>query len=209
MQIDKAISSRAFDASAPVVTVLLHGYGADERDLATLGEALYLPWVSPRAPLSVPNGGAAWFPIETLDRLQPQQIEEATDALWEVLDEVLDPATKILAVGFSQGGLMATQLLRTRPERIAATVVLSGFVLGDEQPADTSLAVERPNVFYGRGDLDRVIPPTAIARTLDWLEGHANATVFTYPSLDHAISATEMQDLAEFLQAAGVSAEAK
>ena len=41
----------------------------------------------------------------------------------ESLDEVLDPATRILSVGFSQGGLMATQLLRTRPERIAATVV--------------------------------------------------------------------------------------
>ena len=35
------------------------------------------------------------------------------------------------AVGFSQGGLMATQLLRTRPGRVAATVVLSGFVQAD------------------------------------------------------------------------------
>ena len=51
------------------------------------------------------------------------EVTAATEALWALLDEVLDPATRILAVGFSQGGLMATQLLRTRPERIAATVV--------------------------------------------------------------------------------------
>ena len=54
------------------------------------------------------------------------------------------------AVGFSQGGLMATQLLRTRPGRVAATVVLSGFVQAAPQPADEQLAAERPAVFWGR-----------------------------------------------------------
>lgn len=205
MRIEKAISSRAFDASASVVTVLLHGFGADERDLATVGEALYLPWISPRAPLAVQGGGAAWVPIDTPGVPEKEKAEEATEALWDLLDEVLDPATKILAVGFSQGGLMATQLLRTRPERIAATVVLSGFVLGDEQPADAALAEAKPPVFYGRGDLDRVIAPAAISRTLEWLPGHATASIVTYPGLDHAISATEMQDLADFLRDAGLS----
>jgi pimeloyl-ACP methyl ester carboxylesterase len=40
----------------------------------------------------------------------------------------------VAAVGFSQGGLMATQLLRTRPERVAAIVVLSGFVQAAPPP---------------------------------------------------------------------------
>lgn len=205
MRIEKAISSRHFNAAAPVVTVLLHGFGADERDLATVGEALYLPWLSPRGPLDVQGGGAAWVPLGTPGSPDPQQVAEATEALWDLLDEVLDPATQILVVGFSQGGLMATQLLRTRPERIAATVVLSGFVLADEQPADTQLAESLPPVFYGRGDLDRVIDAAAIARTIDWLPRHATAKVFTYQGLDHAISASEMQDLADFLTEAGVN----
>ncbi|QXT62486.1 alpha/beta hydrolase [Tessaracoccus palaemonis] len=202
MRIDQAVGSRGFDPAAPIVTVLLHGFGADERDLATIGEALYLPWISPRAPLPVQGGGAAWFNLG-----YPSDVDEvtaATEALWALLDEVLDPATRILAVGFSQGGLMATQLLRTRPERIAGTVILSGFLLDAEQPADAQLAESRPPVFYGRGELDRIIPPQAVSGLLDWLPGHADATVFAYPGLEHGTSSTEMQDLTDFLRSTGI-----
>jgi phospholipase/carboxylesterase len=82
----------------------------------------------------------------------------------------------IVPIGFSQGGLMASQLLRTRPERVAATVVLGGFVLGHPQPSDEALSLARPPVFWGRGANDRVIADSAISRTAAFLG--------TYSSLD-------------------------
>ena len=51
------------------VALLLHGWGADERDLA--GLAAYLPsgleWLSVRAPLRHPAMGYAWYHLDTED----------------------------------------------------------------------------------------------------------------------------------------------
>ena len=107
-----------------------------------------LPWAALRAPLGVAPGGYAWFPPVALGDRDPGR---ATDAAWQWIDANLTPDAKVAAVGFSQGGLMATQLLRTRPERVAATVVLSGFVQAAPQPADEQLTARRPAVFWGRG----------------------------------------------------------
>lgn len=140
--------SRDWTPGAPVALVLFHGYGADERDLAPLGPVLAptVPWVALRAPLEVAPGGYAWYPIFSPWNPDPARV---TDAAWQWIDAHLAPEAKVVGVGFSQGGLAATQLLRTRPERVAATVVLSGFVQGAPQPADERLAAERPAVFWG------------------------------------------------------------
>ena len=133
--------SAGWTPDAPVALVLFHGYGANEQDLA---------------PLGVAPGGYAWFPPIALGDRDPAR---ATGAAWQWIDAHMAPDATVAAVGFSQGGLMATQLLRTRPERVAATVVLSGFVQAAPQPADERLAARRPAVFWGRGARDPMIPP--------------------------------------------------
>ncbi|MET0714493.1 MAG: alpha/beta fold hydrolase [Mycetocola sp.] len=183
------------------VVLFLHGYGSHENDLA--GLALWLPdafpWASLRAPLALPHGGNAWFTITVPGDPDPAPLAVATDAIWDWVDEHLGSQASVIAVGFSQGGLMATQLLRTRPERVTATVVLGGFVQRTEQPGDAALSVNRPPVFWGRGASDGVITPAAIERTRHWLAAHSTLTEHVYPGLGHAIDATELDDMREFL----------
>lgn len=183
---------------APLALILLHGYGADERDLASLGPMLALatPWASLRAPLPVAGGGYAWFPVSPSGDPDPAR---ATDAVWRWVAGNLNPDAKIAVVGFSQGGLMATQLLRTHPERVAATVVLSGWVLAAPQPADGRLEAERPAVFRGRGDRDRLIAAEAVERTSRWLPTHSALTDRVYPGLAHGIADREVDDVRTFL----------
>jgi phospholipase/carboxylesterase len=109
------------------------------------------------------------------------------------------PRTRRSQPSDSQGGLIATQLLRTRPERVAATVVLSGFVQAAPQPADEQLAAERPAVFWGRGARDPMIPADAIERTRQWLTAHSTLTERVYPGLAHGISNQEIADVRAFL----------
>jgi phospholipase/carboxylesterase len=182
------------------VVLLLHGFGADEHDLPGLTPALGLdlPWASLRAPLDV-GSGAAWFAVTTPGSPDPQVVEAATDTIWEWVDANLDPGTRVVPIGFSQGGLMATQLLRTRPDRVLAPVVLAGFVLGAGQPADGILADDRPPVFWGRGAEDRVIAAPAVTRTESWLPLHASLNRRVYPGLAHGISAAEVADVRDFL----------
>lgn len=188
---------------ADVMVLLLHGYGADERDLIGLLEPLGIaaPWASLRAPLPIPAmSGAAWFPIEQLETLPLRAVESATSLIWSWVEAAIPPTTRVLPIGFSQGGLMATQLLRTRPDRVVAPVVLAGFVLDAPQPADASLLASPPAAFWGRGDSDQVIPAEAVTAAAAFLPQHTRLTERLYPGLGHAISLTELVDVAAFIR---------
>lgn len=187
---------------APEAMVLfLHGYGSNERDLLQLVPALglELPWASLRAPLDVGNGGAAWFAIATPGNPNAVPVEEATEAIWAWIDDNVNPATRVIPIGFSQGGLMASQLLRTRPQRVVAPVVLGGFVLGAAQPADSLLLEQRPALFWGRGAEDRVIAPIAITRSAEFLPAHTTLSEHVYPGLAHGINGDELSDVRDFI----------
>lgn len=188
-------------ATAPAVAVLLHGYGSNEQDLTGLVEplGLQLPWASLRAPLEMGHGGAAWFEITNPGNPDPEPIAAATDAVWAWIDEHVPAGTRIVPIGFSQGGFMASQLLRTRPERVVAPVILAGFVLSAPQPGDEALAAALPPVFWGRGTHDQVIAAPAVARASAWLPLHTKLTERTYPGLAHGINQAEIDDVRTFL----------
>lgn len=189
-------------ASTPdKVTILLHGYGSNEHDLAGLAQYLpgNSPWASLRAPIEMGYGGAAWFPLEG-DWLRPEPIEDATALVWEWIDARVPDTSAISALGFSQGGMMVTQLLRTRPERIADAVVLSGFVLNSPQPGDETLARTKPAVFWGRGTADPVIPPALVSAASAWFPNHVTLTEKIYPGMGHSVNDAELADVARYLQ---------
>lgn len=188
------------DSSAPVI-VLLHGYGSNERDLP--GLAPWLPegvrWISPRAPLPMHEDAAMWFPLGLPGDPEPAEVEIATATLWEWLDAQLPADAPIVPVGFSQGGAMAMELLRSRPERIVAPVLLAGLVAPTSHRHDAHLSRSRPPVFWGRGDMDGVIPPHAVERAAEYLAEHADATVNVYSGLGHSVDQRVMADARDFL----------
>jgi len=185
------------------VTLLLHGYGSHEHDLPPILEWLGLstPWVSPRAPIALPSGGFAWAPITIPGNPDPDDTAVATDGLWRWLDANI-PAAPIVAIGFSQGGLMVSQLLRTRPDRIAKAVMLAGFVAGTPQPADTELVSTKPTVFWSHGTDDTVIVPAAVERTSEFLHTHTTVIDKSYSGLGHSIDERVLDDLREYLASA-------
>lgn len=195
------LSHRVPEESAEPVVVLLHGFGASEQSMAGLGPVLTGSprWVAPRGPLTVNGGGAAWAPITVPGNPDPEHIAIGTERLWAFLDEAVGTTAPLVAVGFSQGGLMASQLLRTRPERIVGTAILAGFTVNAVLPADATLAVKRPHVLYCRGEADSVITPEAVARTSAWLAEHTMCDMRTYPGLGHSIDQRVIDDLNDYL----------
>lgn len=183
------------------IALLLHGYGSNMRDLPSLMDFLPgMPWVSLQAPLDAGNGGFAWAPIKDPGNPSKDDVEPATERIWAWIDANLPTAAPLVLIGFSQGGLMATQLLRTRPDRIAATVILAGFVLGGKQPGDCSLAETKPRVIYCRGLNDGVISSEAVARTESWLARCTTAIVKTYDGLGHSVDERVMEDVSDYLE---------
>jgi phospholipase/carboxylesterase len=198
--------------------LLLHGFGANEQDLFGLISPLDVPpnWdiLSIRAPLPVPQmTGAAWFPFdaktkrghisEELDALDDEAIAKSLELLLATLDEKL-PKGKIVPIGFSQGAVMAAELMRARPERVPAAVLLSGFVLPTEKSSVESdqrlTELDRP-VFFGWGEQDdSSISRAAFKLTEEWLRTHTRATIHRYPELGHEVSMEELRDVRGFLE---------
>lgn len=199
--ITKAITGGlgASDGSEPTY-LFLHGYRADERDLPGLVSFLPThPWASPRAPIDSQYGGYAWFPIETPLNPSASLVEPATQVIWDWVDGNLPDESPLIVIGFSQGGLMATQLLRTRPERILGTVILAGFIMDAPQPADASLTASKPRVIYCRGNQDQVVTREAAAKLNLWLQKHTKAVTKTYDGLGHSIDERVMADVREYV----------
>lgn len=191
------------DPARPLL-LLLHGYGSHERDLP--GLAAHLPgrfdWVSLRAPLPLPHGGFAWTPLpKRPGQLDPAVAAAAGAAILDWVDAHAGQRT-VVPLGFSQGGLMVTELLRARPGRFPAGVVLSGFADPVGRPGDTALAADPVPVFFGWGTADAVIPEERFRAAARWLAGHSALRERVYPGLPHAVSGEELADLAEFLEEA-------
>jgi phospholipase/carboxylesterase len=133
--------------------VLLHGRGADEHDLFPLLDALdperRLHGYTPRAPLSLPPGGAHWYHVPRVGYPDPETFNAGYAALTEWFDALPYPAERIALGGFSQGSVMSYALGlgegRPRPRTLLA---LSGFI---------------PTVEGWTLDTDAPFPPIAIA----------------------------------------------
>lgn len=196
-------SAEPADRAGRPLLVLLHGYGADERDL--FGLAAYLPAefvvVAVRAPLSPPwpSPGFSWYPIETLNGRDPRHVTAAASRLIEWLDASA-PGAPVGLLGFSQGAAVAIQALRLQPERFSFIVNLSGYAAPGELDGDEVLAELKPPAFWGRGTRDDVIPAPLVDHTVQWLPAHSDLSGRVYTGLTHSVSEVELDDVRTFLQ---------
>jgi phospholipase/carboxylesterase len=193
-------------AEQPLV-IVMHGRGSHENDLPGLYPFLPggLVFASLRAPLSGEPyglGGYTWFTPSTADGPPRESVDAAVSAVLAWLDRVereFGAPPAIVALGFSQGGMMSIELMRTAPSRFAAAVNLSGASASGEVAGDGGLAERRPPLFWGRDVGDPIIDGAAIARTEAFVPGHFTVTSRLYPGIEHSVSRTELADVSGFL----------
>ncbi|SFR93975.1 phospholipase/carboxylesterase [Microbacterium sp. cf046] len=211
-------SAEAADRGDRPLLVLLHGYGADERDL--FGLVPYLPSefvvAAVRAPLAppFPAPGFSWYPIGRasasrgsgaepqsggLDGSDASHVTRAASQLIDWLDVVAAGAVVGL-LGFSQGAAVALQAMRLQPRRFSFAVNLSGYATPGTVAGDAELADRRPPVFWGRGTRDDVIPTFLVEHTVTWLPEHAELSGRVYQGLTHSVSEQELADVRIFLE---------
>ncbi|MEO8262041.1 MAG: dienelactone hydrolase family protein [Pseudolysinimonas sp.] len=195
-------SAPAAERDGRPLLVVMHGRGSNEEDLFGLAPDLPAEYViaSLRAPIAE-GPGWSWWETEISGNPDAERVDSAAAAVTTWLDSLSFTPSRIGALGFSQGGAMATHLLRRDVERIAFAVNLAGFVISGEQVGDAALAVSRPPVFWGRGTHDPLFTPDIVERTESWLPGHTTPEVHEYPGLGHSISRDELDDVVGFVSA--------
>ena len=171
--------------------VLLHGRGADEHDLFPLLDALdperRLHGYTPRAPLSLPPGGAHWYHVPRVGYPDPETFAQGYAALTEWFDALPFEPGRVVLGGFSQGAVMsyALGLGRGRP-RPQALLALSGFIPtvdGWELDTDAQL----PPIAIAHGEYDQVIPVEFAREARATLEAAGADVVYRESPIEHWI----------------------
>ncbi|MFK8252712.1 alpha/beta hydrolase [Ancylobacter terrae] len=167
----------AAGGAADSLVVLLHGYGADGRDLIELG-GLWAPRL-PRTAFVAPHGpepcagnpfGRQWFGyVERNDRERWAGVQSAHATLEAFLDAELAryglADDRLALVGFSQGTMMALHTGLRRARAPAGILGYSGIhVVGPAHPGAPEERFVRPPVLLVHGSHDEVIPASALAR---------------------------------------------
>jgi thioredoxin 1 len=198
-------------SAAERVLLLLHGYGADERDLGGL-----LPYldpegrfvtVMPRGPLAAPPG-FSWFDVSG-DPVAAQI--GRVDALTE-LDDLLDaaceehgfPRSTAVVGGFSQGAGLAVTLGLRRSERAhpAGVLAMSPFVPTDvlAEDVDWEAARDMP-VLLQHGTEDPMIPVQRSRDLAAALSEHDVPLVYHEYPMAHEVALESVQQGRAWLDA--------
>ncbi len=208
--------------SAPWV-VLFHGFGADSNDLAPLAGIIPVGrpvnWLFPNGHLTVPLGGhfegRAWFPLRMaeleasigsgagvdLSKTTPPGLSKAFSHGQRMLQALGVPLDRVVLGGFSQGGMLATELALRGDAAPAGLAILSGSLVDRE--AWERLAPRRRGLkfFQSHGLYDSVLRIEP-ARDLERLLSGAGLDGALYEFRgQHEIPAEVLRELGSYLRA--------
>jgi phospholipase/carboxylesterase len=152
----------------PPLLLLLHGIGADERDLLPVADALdpRLRAVSLRAPYEVDPMGYGWYALDWSRSPPEPDLAQAERSLAELAAEVpelarrfgAEPARTFL-FGFSQGATMSLSLALGRPELTRGVILHSGRALqGIERRIAPAAELAHLDALVLHGVHDDVLP---------------------------------------------------
>lgn len=153
------------------VVLFLHGYGADGADLLGLADPLgeYMKdtvFLAPDAPDKCAGNpmGFQWFPIPWLDGSSEEDAAAGMALAAEDVDALIDKVLEdegitleqLVVFGFSQGTMMALQVVPARAAPVAGIVGFSGRLLEPDTLAERVKC--RPPVLLVHGDQDDMVP---------------------------------------------------
>jgi thioredoxin 1 len=190
--------------------LLMHGYGADERDLGGLLGYLdpegHFVTVLPRGPVAAPPG-FSWFDLTSSDPVAAVQgFADAVAAIDDLLDSSCDEhglkREQAVVGGFSQGAGIALALGLGRSERTrpAGVLAMSPFIPAELLALDLDAARDIP-VLLQHGTSDPMVP---VARTRELANTLANAgvpIVYGEFPMGHEVALESVQQAHAWLEA--------
>jgi phospholipase/carboxylesterase len=191
-------TSASVTGSSPLTFLCMHGFGANCYDLAGLAQYLKFPpgtrYLFPDGilGLDIYTGAAsaasqapqrAWFPIDfaeieqirregglrDLSKTLPAGMAEARDRLIYAMQKLeCDPAKTVIG-GFSQGAMLATEIMLTHKDYLAGLIIFSGTLVnrvGWQESAAAKYGSQSRKLPFiqSHGRMDQVLPFQAAER---------------------------------------------
>ncbi|MDP7068175.1 MAG: hypothetical protein QF637_11170 [Acidimicrobiales bacterium] len=187
--------------------VLLHGFGADENDLAPLVQHIdpdgRFTSVCFRAPIDLVPFGAAWYERDDAGVVDPETFRSSITAIDGTIDAVCEVGSfdrsETVLIGFSQGCAMtlAVSLWKELDIRPAAMACLSGML--QEIPDFEYDLTLVPNTLIQHGTLDPMVDVERGRRIRDVLIEAGHQPEYAEYPMGHEISNASLSDLRDWL----------
>lgn len=176
--------------------ILIHGRGADARDILGLASHLNVSEYALFAPEATNN---SWYPYSFL--AEPEQNEPWLSSALDLLKEIVDEAMKqgitrenIYLLGFSQGACLAVEFAARHAQKMGGIVALTGGLIGDKiyQENYTGDFNETP-IFLSTGNPDPHVPVERVKESANILEKmNAQVHLKVYEGRPHTVSQDEI-----------------
>jgi len=201
---------------ADAAVIWLHGLGADGHDFVPIVPELSLPdsaairFVFPHAPsmpVTINNGMVmpAWYDILDMSiekKLDEDQLLASAEKIRVLIDREIErgiDSSRIVIVGFSQGGAVAYQTALTYPEPLAGLLAMSTYFATCESISPRQENKGLPIQIY-HGTMDPVVPePLGKIAYGRLKEKGYNANYKTYP-MQHGVCAEEVMDVSKWIR---------
>jgi len=190
-------------AAARFAMILMHGRGADARDILSLTPYFEPPGFAYLAPEAA---GHEWYPNSFLMPIATN--EPGFSSAVAVIDTLLAqiaaagiPAERTVLLGFSQGACLSLEYAARHAQRYGGIVGLSGGLIGtDDTPRDYAGSLAGTPVFLGCSDVDPHIPKARVdlaAEVMERLGGEVTERI--YPQMGHTVNEDEIHFILEMM----------
>jgi phospholipase/carboxylesterase len=204
------------DGPFPAI-LALHGWGASAHDLIGLapilhgGGALVL---CPQGPVAFEIGqgyvGFGWFELSQVRPPTIAEIGRATDGVRAFLEAAQSrypiDRRKIVVMGFSQGGVIAYDLVLRDPGRFAGLIALSSWLPAELDDAIlTQPGHESFPALVVHGTQDQMIPVTRAQESRERLLKRRLSLTYREYEMEHGIAPEALRDIVGWLESKVIS----
>lgn len=183
-------------ASARAALIMIHGRNATPRSILELAGPLHHPDFAYLAPAAAGN---TWYPYSFLAEIEKNEpgISSGIAVIDRLVNQVAEqgiPRSRMMLLGFSQGGCLAATYAVRHADRYGGVMILSGGLIG---PPGTSWehggSFAGTPVFLGCSDVDAHIPMERVEESAEvFRRMGAEVTRRFYPGMGHTINDDEL-----------------
>lgn len=183
---------------AEKVLIMVHGRGADARDILGLAAHLNVSEFALLAPEATNN---SWYPYSFMAKPEQNEpwLSSALDLLKDTVDEVTEQgitAENIYFLGFSQGACLAMEFVTRHAKKYGGVAAFTGGLIGDKiNEENYSGNFNGTTIFIGTGNPDPHVPVSRVNESVSILEKmNAKVHLQVYDGRPHTISQDEIEE---------------